>query len=231
MRKTSATPPTWAEIGVLLRRDSHRLQRELGLVERQIVVALPKLSARQIEALLAQLRAEDSTIARTVLNVALDAAEPVTAGRRYMDQFHDVREQLTPIDPDFARTFANKVFMARSPRVTATEHFTRFLDVMKTVRGDVAFARTVAKAACRASDPAAAAERFITDYKHILDDLTRTGTDPAIARSLASIASVAAEPLATAHILLERYKRVLPHVRATHPAVARSIIVDSLSVR
>ena len=72
------------------------------------------------------------------------------------------------------------------------------------------FARTVAKAACRASDPAAAAERFITDYNHILDDLTKSGTDPAIARSLASIASVAAEPLATAHILRERYTRVLP---------------------
>jgi hypothetical protein len=67
---------TWRAFGELLRRDVERLKNHVGLVERQIVVALPKLSAEQIEDLLEHLRAEDPTIARTILNTALDAADP-----------------------------------------------------------------------------------------------------------------------------------------------------------
>jgi len=56
----------------------------LGLVERQIVVGLPKLSAKQIEALLDELRRKDPDIARTILNVSPDAAEPIAAAERYL---------------------------------------------------------------------------------------------------------------------------------------------------
>jgi uncharacterized protein with PIN domain len=52
-------------MGELLRQEAERLQTHLGLVERHIVVSLPKLSANQIEDLLEQLQASDSTIART----------------------------------------------------------------------------------------------------------------------------------------------------------------------
>jgi len=79
---------TWRALGVLLRRDVDRLKNHVGLVERQIVVALPKLSAQQIEDLLEELRAADPTIARTILNTALDAADPVTGARRYVAEFH-----------------------------------------------------------------------------------------------------------------------------------------------
>ena len=49
-----------------------------------MVVALPKLSAKQIEDFFAELKASDASIARTILNAALDAADPLTTGRRYL---------------------------------------------------------------------------------------------------------------------------------------------------
>lgn len=48
---------TWSALGTLLRRDVDRLRERVGLVERQVIVALPKLSAAQIQRLLAELRA------------------------------------------------------------------------------------------------------------------------------------------------------------------------------
>jgi hypothetical protein len=67
---------TWRALGELFRRDVDRLKNHVGLVERQIVVALPKLSAHQIENLLEELRTADPTIARTILDSALDAVDP-----------------------------------------------------------------------------------------------------------------------------------------------------------
>ena len=55
-------------------------------------------------------------IARTILNVALDAAEPLSAGRRYLVEYRRVAEQLHASDPGVARTLANATFMARLPR-------------------------------------------------------------------------------------------------------------------
>lgn len=92
-----------------------RLTANVGLVDRQIIVALPKLSAAHIEGLLAELTAENPTIARTVLNVTLDAAVPRAAARRYMAEYCRVAEQLEAIDPGVARTLANATSMARVP--------------------------------------------------------------------------------------------------------------------
>ena len=63
-------------------------------MERQIIVALPKLSADEIERLLHELQAADPQIARAILNAALDAADPVSAARRYLAEYHRVAEQL-----------------------------------------------------------------------------------------------------------------------------------------
>src|SRR3954470_162642 len=112
--------------------------------------ALPKLSARRILTLLHRLQAADPTIARTVLNVALDAADPVDAATRYLAQYHDVAAHLTRIDPAIARTLANATFMARVPEQTARGHIKRFAAIINKLRDNVPFARTVARAACRA---------------------------------------------------------------------------------
>jgi hypothetical protein len=143
---------TWRAIGELLREDIDRLQNGLGLVERQLVVALPKLSAKQIEDFFADLKASDASIARTILNAALDAADPLTTGRRYVAEFHAVVKQLLRVDHRVARTFANATFMAHAPRAKAVAHFERFAKLMIRFRNDVAFVRTVARAAFRAPD-------------------------------------------------------------------------------
>src|SRR4029450_8951140 len=96
---------TWRALGVLLRGDVDRLKTHVGLVERQIVVALPKLSAQQVEDLLEELRGADPTIARTILNSGLGGAEPVTTARRYLAEFHAVVREFRNIDPGIARTF------------------------------------------------------------------------------------------------------------------------------
>lgn len=218
---------TWRALGVLLRRDVDRLKNQVGLVERQIVVALPKLSAQQIEDLLEELRAADPTIARTILNTALDAADPATGARRYLAEFHAVVREIGNIDPGIARTFANATFMAHAPREKAILHFNRFVELMRRFRDDVEFARTVARASCRAADPIKAAEGFIADYDAVVAELTSTGVEPSIARSLAGVASVSAEPIPTARKLLQKFEAVVALAKETHPQVARSIALNA----
>jgi hypothetical protein len=214
---------TWRAIGQLLREEIDRLQSNLRLVERQMIVALPKLSAKQIEEFFAELKTSDASIARTILNSALDAADPVTTGRRYLAEFHAVVKHLQRVDHGVARTFANATFMAHAPRAKAMGHFERFAKLMMRFRDDVAFVRTVARAAFRSPDPIKAAETFIADYDAVVNELTSEGAEPTVARSLASIASVGAEPRATARKLLENFESVLRLARRTHPSVARSV--------
>lgn len=218
---------TWRAMGELLRKEAERLQTQLGLVERQIIVALPKLSAQQISDLFEDLRESDTTIARTILNVALDAADPLTASRRYLTEFHSVVSQLTKLDPGLARTLANATFMAHAPREKAMSHFKSFVDLMMRFRDQVEFVRTVARAAFRAPDPVKAAEGFIAEYDAVVADLALTGVEPSIARSLAAIASLGAKPVPTGRTLLKNFEAVLALARRTHPQVARSIALSA----
>jgi hypothetical protein len=218
---------TWRAVGDELRRETEHLTANLRLVERQIIVALPKLSAGQIEGLLNDLTAESSTIARTVLNVALDAADPRAAARRYMAEYRHVAEQLKAVDPDIARTLANATFMARVPSKKAVQHFKRFAELFMKFRDDVGFARTVARAACRAPNPAKAAKSFIATYEAVLAELTSKGAEPDIARTLAGIASVGSDPVPTAHKLLKTFVAVVCLVKRTHPSVARTIALSA----
>jgi hypothetical protein len=218
---------TWRGIGQLLREEIDRLQNNLRLVERQLVVALPKLSAKRIEDFLAELKASDASVARTILNAALDAADPLTTGRRYLAQFHAVVSQFQRLDRGVARTFANGTFMAHAPRAKAMAHFERFAELMMRFRHDVSFVRTVARAAFRAPDPTKAAEGFIADYDAIVAELTSGGAKRSVARSLAGIASVGAEPRSTARKLLENFESVLRLAKRTHPSVARSVALSA----
>ena len=112
---------TWQAVGDQVNAEVEHL-RQLGLVDRQIIVALPKLAATQVDPLLKELRVRDPTIARTILNVALDAAEPVRAAQRYIREFHRVVAQLKRLDRSIACTIANATFMAQTPTRTATVH-------------------------------------------------------------------------------------------------------------
>ena len=219
---------TWRAIGEQLRRETEYLKATVGLVERQIIVGLPKLSADQIEGFLVEeLNSKDPTIARTVLNVALDAADPLSAGRRYLREYRRVAKQLKAIDPDIARTVANATFMARVPRMKAMHHFKHFADLFMKFRDDVGFARTVAKAAFRAKDPVKAAESFVTSYDTIVAKLASEGVEPEIARTLAGIASLGSDPIPTAHKLLENFELAVSLVRRSHPWVARTIALSA----
>ena len=218
---------TWDAVGQRVQREIEQLRQGVGLVDRQIVVALPKLSVDQIEALLQELRAGDPQIARTILNSALDAADPVSAARRYLTEFHRVAEEVQTTDASVARTLANATFMAHAPRRKAARHLKQFADLERQFHGDVAFARTVARAACRAPDPARAAKGFVTRYDAVVADLTSDGTEPHIARTLAAIACVGADPMPAAARLLQKFEDVLRLVKPSHPTVARSIALSA----
>jgi hypothetical protein len=85
--------------------------------------------------------------------------------------------------------------MSRTPTRTATQHYKRFAQLFSTFHDDVAFARTVAKTACRSADPLGVAERVIAAHLATSRALAAKGAAPEIARSLAGIASVAADPM------------------------------------
>ena len=217
----------WLAMGQLLQQETERLKIRVGLVDRQIVVALPKLSAQQIEDLLDEFRTSDPTVARTILNVALDAAEPLSAGRRYLAEYRSVVAQLQTVDPEIARTLANATFMAHTPRKKAVDHFKTFSELVVKFADDVGFARTVARAAFRAPDPIKAARRFISDYDSVVAALSSECIESQVARSLAGIASLAADPIPTGRKLLRNFEGVLELAKKTHPSVARSIALSA----
>src|ERR1051325_10272576 len=97
----------WRAAGQILRQEVARLRHHLGLGERQIIRVLPKLSARQVEDFLNELTAADRRIARTIFDAAIEAAHPLTTGRRYLSEYKAVAAQLQSIDPSIARTLAN----------------------------------------------------------------------------------------------------------------------------
>jgi hypothetical protein len=121
----------WEAMGAVLRREIESLTSGVGLPERHIIKVLPKLSARDLEEFLAELTNADRRIARTILDAAIDAADPLAAGRRYLAEYRLVARRVHEIDPSLARTLANATFASSVPLRKAMEHIER---VMGTVR-------------------------------------------------------------------------------------------------
>jgi hypothetical protein len=176
----------WRAIGRLLQKEVERLRAQVGLADRQIVAVLPKLSARQIEGFLEELRAADRRIARTILNAALQAAEPLVAGRRYLAEYRGVAQHLQTIEPGVARTLANASFTAGAPRRKAMEYFKQLADLKLKFQDQGELARTPAKSAFRARDPRKAAETFMSDSRAVIAGLASHGVEAPIAKTLAS---------------------------------------------
>jgi hypothetical protein len=182
-----ADPSAWRAIGQVLLQEFAQLKAHAHLADRQIITLLPKLSARQVEDLLEELAMADRRIARTILNAALQAAEPLSAGRRYVAGYHDVAKQLQPINPRFARTFANASFTARAPNAKAMDHLKRFSNLTAQVKDEDGSGRMLAKVAVRSRDPLEAAEDFIGDCNAALAELTSCGHDERVAKNVASL--------------------------------------------
>jgi hypothetical protein len=178
---------TWRAIGQFLNQEVTQLKVGLGLGDRQIVEVLPKLSAHQVQEFLGEIGATDRRIARTILNAAIEAAQPLSAGRRYLAGYRSVVAQLSGVDPRVARTLANATFTARAPLTKALEHFKQFADLMKKFQGDVECARLLTKAAFRAPDPLKAAETFLREYDALAGSLLSNGVEAHTARMLASL--------------------------------------------
>ena len=90
----------WIAVGGVLREEAARLEHHVGLSDRQIDTALPKLSAKQVEQFVRELGKTDRTIVRTILNAAIDAADPLTAGRRLLqDRAKQVTSPSAPAPP------------------------------------------------------------------------------------------------------------------------------------
>jgi hypothetical protein len=183
----------WRAIGRQLQEEITRLRTRVGLADGQIAAVLPKLSADQVEAFLDELRTTDRKIARTILNAALQAAEPISAGRRYLAEYCGVAAQLQALDPSVARTLANATFTAGAPRRKAMEHLKQFAALMTTAgdggrdgsRDSSGVARLRAKAGFRAADPRKAADEFTGDYNAVVAALASSGVDVHLARTLA----------------------------------------------
>jgi hypothetical protein len=75
---------TWRALGSLLVREIVALRSGVRLVDRQIIVALPKLAPDDILAMLDSLTRREPCVARTILNAALDASVPREAAERYL---------------------------------------------------------------------------------------------------------------------------------------------------
>jgi hypothetical protein len=140
----------WRAVGAELRDEFARLEQQVGLAERQIVTILPKLSATQIQVFLEELRRADRRIARTVLDAAIDAADPISTGRRYLAEYRLVARQLRAIEPNIARTLANATFTAGMPLGKAMEHLQKFLTSIAKQKHHPDVARLLARAGFRA---------------------------------------------------------------------------------
>jgi hypothetical protein len=124
----------WIALGQILGEEVARLRDRTGLSDRQIDTVLPKLSAKQIEEFVAELAQTDRAIARTIFNAALDAADPLTAGRRFLEEYCSVAGELRAIEPGVARTVANAAFSARAPREKAIDLSRRFAEIVEAYK-------------------------------------------------------------------------------------------------
>jgi hypothetical protein len=139
----------WEAVGRILRADILCLRERLGLTDHKIVGVLPKLSATRILEFLEELTRADRRIARTILNAAVDAADPLAAGRRYLAEYRLVARQLRAIDPTMARTLANATFTAVVPLSKAMEHLDRLSSFRAKTQDDPETARLLARAGFR----------------------------------------------------------------------------------
>jgi hypothetical protein len=215
--------PVWSAIAKHVHEEVDRLRHRLGLTDRLLAVGVPKLSADDIERLFAEMQRVDTRYGRTLAEAALDGADPWAMARRYGKAFTDAVKRLSNKNPRIARTLAAAAFRSRHPRVNALEYLSRFDTLVQEFEGNVAFARTVAKAAFTAPDPVRAARRFVREYRSVERELTTQGTEPSIARSLAGIASLCGDPLKTAYALVQKFRDVQDLVTRTHPQIARSV--------
>jgi len=118
---------TWRALGAQLVLETERLRSSLGLVDRQIIVALPKLAPAEILMLLESLTRREPRVARTILNAALDVSE---AAERYLETYRRVVASLSHLEPTLARTMANATFMARRPTQKAKHHLQQFAELV-----------------------------------------------------------------------------------------------------
>jgi hypothetical protein len=140
----------WRAIGNILRQDTSRLKAQLGMSDRRIVAALPKLSATQILEFLHELEETDQQIARTILHAAVCTADPLTTGRRYLAEYRLVARTLNALDPTMARTVAAATFSAAAPLHKAMEHLERFSSLLAKYQDTPHLARRLARAGFRA---------------------------------------------------------------------------------
>jgi len=218
---------TWRAVGRQLVAETERLRTRIGLVNRQIVVALPKLTPSEIEDLLESLKHREPSVARTILNAALDAAVPHEMAERYLTEYRRVVASLAHLEPDLARTMANATFMASRPTQKAKHHLRQFDDLVVTFGETDAPTRTLAREACRSQHPQDAAQNFMTNRRRIIARLAAKGSDATIARTLASVACVSADPIARGDELFEHFQLVLRLATSMHPNAARSIALSA----
>jgi hypothetical protein len=140
----------WRAVGHLLQAEIACLKRRAGMGEQRIAAALPKLSAAQLVAFLDELTNADRRIARTILHAAVNASDPLAAGRRYLAEYRLVARQLHAIDPAMARTVAAATFAANVPLSKAMEHMQRFSSLVTKHQETPELARMIARACYRA---------------------------------------------------------------------------------
>jgi len=139
----------WRAVARVVCGEIDALKERVGLAERQIITVLPKLSAVQIEEFLDELTRVDRRIARTVLDAAIDAADPIVTGRRYLAEYRLVAKQLQAIEPNIARTLANATFTAGMPLGKAMDHLQKFLTSIAKQKDHPDVARLLVRAGFR----------------------------------------------------------------------------------
>ncbi len=213
----------WQALGQIVKDETGQLKTRLGLTDRQIITALPKLSAECVEKLFEEMRELDAKFGRTIAQAALDGADPLETGRRYGRAFREAIERLKAIDPRLARTLAGAALKARHSLGKSLRYLQRFQKLVENFKGDYPFVRTMAKVAFRAADPIQTARQFVMDYRAIVADFVAKGLEPDIARTLAGTAALGADPLQTAYKLVDNFSSVLEFAKLTHASVARSV--------
>ena len=139
----------WGAIGRILRDEVARVREHVGLANRKIVTVLPKLSADQLEEFFEELTRADRRIARTILNAAVDGADPLVTGRRYLAEYRLVAHRLRSINPAMARTLANATFAAGMPLEKAMGHLARLASLLAKQEEHPEMARLLSRAGFR----------------------------------------------------------------------------------
>ena len=214
--------PLMASLGGYLLAEANLLAG-IGLNRDQMYSAMKKLSLYEIAEL-------GEGYPKSIVNFALEAADPKEAAQKYMAKYEDVAADVSKTEPDIARSVAASTYYLKDHKGAAAKYVKRYRRVLRHLKGeDPKIAKTIALVAFKLDDPVGTADRYLGNFNDVVGHIrrkapkTQSGEDIDLARAVAGATFTAEKPAEAADRLLRKYDSAHQHIMPRRPDIAKTI--------